>query len=126
MEPVIVVCAVGRTEIGVEGILHTFPSEDPLILLLTSYEYLSANQCWWRPHPARSSFRRLYTVSELWGPFTCEEPLCNQPTFSFELTVDENLSLPEVYGPEATGFILKNKLGKARCNEHLSHNLFAP
>lgn len=61
---------------------------------------------------------RYFTVSELWGPFPCENKGCdNSVAFTIKLTEEENKSLPEQHGPDAVRFIFKNKLGVAMCDE---------
>lgn|GEM_PF-247141 len=68
---------------------------------------------------------RLFTFSELWGPFPCEHPDCTKQTFTVILTDEENARLPEESGEKAAAFILRHKLGKAVCDEHCGNKQMA-
>ena len=62
---------------------------------------------------------RIFTFSELWGPFPCEHPGCENDAFAVVLSDEENRSLPEAHGSRAAAFILRKKLGTAACDECL-------
>ncbi|HEY4490333.1 MAG TPA: hypothetical protein VJC12_03750 [Candidatus Paceibacterota bacterium] len=62
---------------------------------------------------------RIFTFSELYGPFPCEEKGCDKESFAAVLTDDQNSSLPSQTGPEAARFILDNGIGVMLCDEHL-------
>ena len=63
---------------------------------------------------------RIFTVSELWGPFPCEMEGCtNHEVFSILLTDEENAKLKESSGPEAVIQIFDEKLGLALCDKHM-------
>lgn len=63
---------------------------------------------------------RYFTVSELYGPFPCEQKDCNNTeAWTIKLTAEENKSLPEQHGPDAVKHIFKNKLGVTICDECL-------
>jgi len=60
---------------------------------------------------------RNFTVSELWGPYTCESAGCQKMTFTVQLTQAENDKLPEEGGPKAVTYMCEKKLGKALCED---------
>jgi hypothetical protein len=61
--------------------------------------------------------RRLFTVSELWGPLHCKQ--CRREAWTIVLSPEDNASLPEQSGPQAVVFIFTNGLGTVFCDEHL-------
>ena len=67
---------------------------------------------------------RLFTISELWGPCTCEKEIaprvvCNKESWCIVLSDEENSTLPKQIGPEAIRFIFTSGMGIAMCKKHL-------
>ncbi len=68
--------------------------------------------------------RRIFSVSELWGPMRCDlikkdGKKCKRECWSILLSRAENESLPTESGPDAVAFIFLNNLGVALCERHL-------
>ena len=67
--------------------------------------------------------RRIFTVSELYGPLPCEhkegDVKCEKEAFAILLSAEENASLPEDSGPVAVRHILRKGVGIVLCEEHL-------
>lgn len=63
---------------------------------------------------------RIFTFSELYGPFQCEADAdCCRETFDVVLADEENAKLPEQNGSKAANYITANKIGIATCMIHL-------
>jgi len=66
---------------------------------------------------------KLFTVGELWGPFQCDYPGCDEMTFTLRLTDVEYESLPVKYGSEAINIIFDKEMGKAVCTKHTNEEI---
>ena len=66
---------------------------------------------------------RIFSFSELHGPFTCESQQCKQISYDCFLTDEENKTLPKQSGPTAAKYILENGIGIMLCENCLKKRI---
>ena len=58
---------------------------------------------------------RIFSFSEVYGPFPCEIDGCKEFTFECALSDEENNALPEQSGAKAAMHIISKGVGKMIC-----------
>ena len=63
-------------------------------------------------------YARMFTVSELWGPYGCSVKGCRNQSFNIFLTEEENGRLKEKNGPNAVIQMCEENIGVVLCKKH--------
>jgi len=66
---------------------------------------------------------RVFSFSETYGPFSCENGECSREAWDVFLTDCENEGLPEKTGPTAAKHILLNGIGRMLCESCLEERI---